>query len=449
MTDKGREGFMHIRLGSYSGRAYLFRENQPVDSFPLKFTVYFSYQLDTNPNDPNAIGLGRKNPKVWRESVITLLAESEDQNSLRTLCFLESSSRLALRIDEVVTGLDFNEDEKKEFSDVMDEYKRKIEKTSTQASVDLGKNSEGSTTDYVASIYAVLTAVAWVKIAKKVRTRIWKFRLGKGKRRFLNGKNFVVRLMELQNYLSYSCKLIKRDCLFGAPTDAYTLQADKKKTTENIAKALEETSDIHSTEQNLRNIEFFRANYRDSWDDGDFMFKNKALGVTSALDKEFLSGNTFTTETGSRWYTSWLVLLSEMLALTSEIFIIYNNEVEKHAFKSISVGKLKKMTARAIRDFSTFHNIDVIQSKYYTNSYEVAKKEFGIERYHEVLDQRLHLFSDYVIGQREIVLETVLIILTVLLVLISTTVLIPHFNGYLVSHFQTVWKDLGKFIHGI
>ena len=118
LTDKGREGFFHIRLGRFESSAYLYKDHQLVRIFPVRLSFYLNCQFDSYLGNKNVFRLTR-NPKVWREAVITLLVESMDRDTQTTLDLLESSSKLLLRIDDISAGLELTEKENGEFRNAL------------------------------------------------------------------------------------------------------------------------------------------------------------------------------------------------------------------------------------------------------------------------------------------------------------------------------------------
>ena len=137
-------------------------------------------------------------------------------------------------------------------------------------------------------------------------------------------------------------------------------------------------------------------------DDYAILVGNNAISFSRMEDypvKKYDAGYLDAEEMGPRWVIGWYALLSGMLCSLAETFLLYNAEIVRHAHGKEDISELRTITKQAIDDFLPYYDVGVISSEFYGKVFEEAKETFSINRYHQVLVEKLNLFSNYEIAQ--------------------------------------------------
>jgi len=156
----------------------------------------------------------------------------------------------------------------------------------------------------------------------------------------------------------------------------------------------------------------------------EIVFENYFCGIV-LLDKcnmkDFYQNIINFEECGLKWGISWSILLGDMATTSATYFILYNNEIEKHLSKKKPRPKeLKKITQKAISDFEFYYDIDIVDAKFFRETFENIKNTFKLNYYHKVLLDRLQLFSNFEIAEENKIITILLAILTGVLVGLAT-----------------------------
>jgi|GEM_PF-1049634 len=155
----------------------------------------------------------------------------------------------------------------------------------------------------------------------------------------------------------------------------------------------------------------------------EIVFENYYCGVT-LLDlcnmKDFYQNIINFKECGLKWGIAWSILLGDMATTSATYFILYNNEIEEHLSKKKPRPKeLKKITQKAISDFEFYYDIDIVDAKFFRETFENIKDTFKLNYYHKVLLDRLQLFSNYEIAEENKEITGLLIVLTLALIVLG------------------------------
>lgn len=137
-------------------------------------------------------------------------------------------------------------------------------------------------------------------------------------------------------------------------------------------------------------------------DDYAILVGNNAISFSRMEDypvKKYDAGYLDAEEMGPRWVIGWYALLSGMLCSLAETFLLYNAEIVSHAHGKEDISELRTITKQTIDDFLPYYDVGVISSEFYGKVFEEAKETFSINRYHQVLVEKLNLFSNYEIAQ--------------------------------------------------
>ncbi|MCL4479887.1 MAG: hypothetical protein M1113_00130, partial [Candidatus Thermoplasmatota archaeon] len=89
-----------------------------------------------------------------------------------------------------------------------------------------------------------------------------------------------------------------------------------------------------------------------------------------------------------KWDATWGLLIGDLMCIMAQTFIIYNNEIEKHAILHEETTKVFKILKKASIDFGGFYDADLIQSLELRESIEIVKETFLISNYHDRLIER-------------------------------------------------------------
>ncbi|MFP3257121.1 MAG: hypothetical protein RXO36_04930 [Candidatus Nanopusillus acidilobi] len=174
-----------------------------------------------------------------------------------------------------------------------------------------------------------------------------------------------------------------------------------------------------------RNEPFFKTIIEEIKENGfvvpeEIVYENYYCGII-LLDicnmKDFYQNIINFEECGLKWGIAWSILLGDMATTSATYFILYNNEIEKHLSKKKPRPKeLKKITQKAISDFEFYYDIDIVNAKFFRETFENIKNTFKLNYYHKVLQDRLQLFSNFEIAEENKKITGLLIGLTVALI---------------------------------
>ncbi|QQG48237.1 MAG: hypothetical protein HY247_05620 [archaeon] len=234
-----------------------------------------------------------------------------------------------------------------------------------------------------------LAAVAWVEVVKPLNSMVK--RKGDDSKVESTVRSFVKGIHESRNEISFHYKEVEMTKL---PS---TLQSSPSNPswTRFVTRLLGFTSGLEQ-DQNA----FVERNLIQLTPHALFVL-NRGLYLSDISDHpEALTaaGILDYSEWGHKWGVSWAILMSGMLCLLAETFMIYNKEMEKHVSERKKTAELRDLTHKAFEDFAWFYDVDLIQAHLYKEEFETAKKTFEIGDYYDILVKRLNLFSNYEIA---------------------------------------------------
>ncbi len=217
---------------------------------------------------------------------------------------------------------------------------------------------------------------------------------------YLNGAYFVNSVRELWKYLSFkstSLNLLEQNYKEVCERDLKTINGDS-----GDEEWLDFISTIFWSGQDLdtfsKKFNTSRINQTLSIDiEGGHYYSNVRLWYGN-LPLRSRDKNIGDNDIG--WDIAWGMLLGGILCINSQKFLTYNREIELYSLNSRKeVKEIKEITERAISDFRDFYDVDVISGGgIFRSAFEIAKKQFSIDFYYEVLKRKLDLFSNYEIA---------------------------------------------------
>jgi hypothetical protein len=230
--------------------------------------------------------------------------------------------------------------------------------------------------EYYADAYGVslvdfLIALAWLKLAEKVRQQSVEHEATGSLRS--SGKEFTRNLHELRNIVTFHYKELvlsnlppAADCNFKNPE---WLKFISKLLGFSSGLEQDQTAYVANRTVELTPYTYFTLNR------GLYL-----MDVKDHPESQFIRGRLDYSEWGHRWGVSWAVLMCVMLCQLAQTFILYNEEVEKHVSERKEARELRDLTHAAFQDFAPYYDIDIIQSHLYKEEFETAKKTFGRNR---------------------------------------------------------------------
>ena len=426
LTTKGREGFMHIRFFNKNLNFYDIEELNPVifsfkndekngityvvdkdnarekianvrKAYMANFKGYLHIDLDENENT------------ISRVATVTFVIEHFPKNDdFDYDYFFRNVKNLCIEWEN-----ENSSEEKKIENDIenicKDKYIRKVR---------IQYNNKEEVKEAV-DFYDSLFLNIWNEIIYPTRKSISK--LIKLNKEALNPNKFLEKIKIEADFITFESPFLIFDKT--PELENYKIQEYP----DYFIKMLLDFSGIRATKEYLKEyIEEFKENAV-VFPDGQILYKRYNFS-THSLDiynmKYFYENRIKLREGGTRWAMAWEILLGDMVTTSATYFVLHNAEIEEHLSKKKSVKELKKITQKAIFDFEYYYDIDVVSVSFFRAQFEIIKRNFNLNYYHEVLKDRLQLFSTYEIAQENKTITYLLVLLTAVLIVLA---IVPHY----------------------
>jgi len=291
-------------------------------------------------------------------------------------------------------------------------------------------------------IYSFVGYIIWLRVCKGIREHISQGKVGNQHKilqirennlvedpetyssEYLKLKSFIQTLQESKPDVSYdivSIKLEKTPSKYGmfslkdSPQEWVNFATDFRVDTKDMS-----ASELEGVRRKIRNETIFTSQ-------NEYFFQNNALyfsNLDDDPDSVFIEGNAVDfAEWGYRTSRSWAIMLTDMLCSLSETFLLHNEEIEKHvAENGKKSAELRILTQKAMQDFRSYYDVDILANSYYKESFEAAKEAFKINNYHTRLRERLELFSNFEIASESATLNRRIVYISVLFGVVTASI---------------------------
>ncbi len=417
LTEKGREGFYHIKF-----------HDENLDFYECESTKPFKFEIkgdtvEINPKSSNEenkkseitcrivndinkkinvkgylhvdVTSTEKGKEVGRIASVTFVIEppKPTKDNLTDKNFLNKNNdylrEFFSKIEDYYISLPENfkisvKDREVGVNDIEDEFFRRFI-----------REDEKNRKFIPLSFY--LLSIVWNEIIYKLRFQL------KSTNNYINLVNFIKKIESTWTFTSFKCidlvvdkidensVVNKIDWLYFISDFFIKFEGYRK--TARVIKMLEDA--------------YITSNF-------GFIYQNEYVHIISLeiypMDDYYSDEITF--EAGKLWAIPWLIMLSDMATTTAMQFISYNDAIEKHIIKNESVKELKEITQKAIYDFEDYYDIDIVNAHYYKEQLEAIKETFNLNKYHQSLIDRLQLFSSYEIAEENRTTSNLIVVLT-------------------------------------
>ena len=265
------------------------------------------------------------------------------------------------------------------------------------------------------SLYDFTVLIGWYKVVKGTRRSL------KSSKRSRDLKRYLIAMHEMRRYISMSTSVVRIN--EPDPNRYYFESVEKMPST--FKHSLEDLLDITYREgrerkYNRKEYDILLSRLRCSVE-GDYVYDNRAICFVSSADgeypeKEYYKNHTvYLNEDGVRWYVSWLIMIGDFIATQAESFDIHNREFIR--MENSKVGKathdLLLKAKKLAREYDRYYNIRNITDIEMKDLYDVIRESTGIEENRRFIDKRMQMLQNSEITADYRILQIVLIILAV------------------------------------
>lgn len=263
--------------------------------------------------------------------------------------------------------------------------------------------------------YTFLATYAWLNVVLPIRVYLEYAKALKNKRRtsngdsFSSGRRFVNTMRERYNMLYYESMAI------NFSQDDYNNFVNA---VDHIAypKKLESRKSFHVEDAKKLISEYFRISTKGSTEgesrskiennflkyiniDGEYAlyYQDKRLWFGHIDSKNSIN---HIEESSIWWDVAWGIILSDLLVTISQMFLSYNEKIERHTIEGRRFKQLREITSQAVEDFKAFYDVGTL-STWIVDAYSVAKQQFRINNYYETLKDKLAIFESYEIASAQ------------------------------------------------
>ena len=423
LTPKGRKGFIHIRFFNENLNFYEIKDSKPV-------TYSFDYKNEmayiTNKNYVNQMPIIKEQTFDANIKGYSHVDYNDDNNTIsRVATFTFVIERLIKNdknfdYDYFLRNVeDFYVEWKNENNSNRNEIegdKENIYRNKYIRKLQLESEGKKEIKEFVTFLDFLLINI-WNKIVYPIRENIYKEPLNS----VLNPDKFIENIKKQEAFIIFQSSEIVLDK--ALELENYDLKKIPDYFIEDIIEFLGVTKKYYK-----KNDPFFKTIIEEIKENGfvvpeEIVFENYYCGII-LLDncnmKDFYQNIINFEECGLKWGIAWSILLGDMATTSATYFILYNNEIEEHLSKKKPRPKeLKKITQKAISDFEFYYDIDIVDAKFFRETFENIKDTFKLNYYHKVLLDRLQLFSNYEIAEENKEITGLLIVLTLALIVLG------------------------------
>jgi len=437
LTPKGRKGFIHIRFFNENLNFYEIKDSKPV-------TYSFDYKNEmayiTNKNYVNQMPIIKEQTFDANIKGYSHVDYNDDNNTIsRVATFTFVIERLIKNdknfdYDYFLRNVeDFYVEWKNENNSNRNEIegdKENIYRNKYIRKLQLESEGKKEIKEFVTFLDFLLINI-WNKIVYPIRENIYKEPLNS----VLNPDKFIENIKKQEAFIIFQSSEIVLDK--ALELENYDLKKIPDYFIEDIIEFLGVTKKYYK-----KNDPFFKTIIEEIKENGfvvpeEIVFENYYCGII-LLDncnmKDFYQNIINFEECGLKWGIAWSILLRDMATTSATYFILYNNEIEEHlSKKKPSPKELKEITQKAIFDFEFYYDIDIVDAKFFRETFEKIKNTFKLNYYHKVLLDRLQLFSNYEIAEESKKITRWLIVLTGVLTALTGALVILNILPYLLN----------------
>lgn len=253
-------------------------------------------------------------------------------------------------------------------------------------------------------IYTFLSLYSWLISSLPARVILSKNFESK---RSLNGKSFINTTREMANILFYESLSVN----LGLSRYRVVLQELDQIFNfklKNLFSSANTTQEILSSFLSPSNGITEQGEFHNVFcNNTDKYFKTDRENAIYYQNKRIWFGSIEEDITGQKIYlpslkydATWALILSDLLTSSVQTLLLYNNLIERHAKLSTEPKELMKITREAVQNSKYYYETGST-STWFIDTYEVAKEEFRVNYYYDMLKEKLDLFSELEISQYE------------------------------------------------
>lgn len=393
LTKKGREGFVHIKLGEISGIPVIFNQKAIKGEIMVDAFLHVDTERLYDENDK------KRNIKgIASASFIISLTHGSQNDFVRT--------------DIRHTFVDISEENINRFEQVAKNVAKSVKKeTKNMNNWDFLMINRKPDHNFV-QLRVYLLWYIWERFLKNYRTQLYSHENnGELRERYLSGCRFIRSIDDLIGFLSFNSVSVAFDNNGGNNEE---LRSDietffRFNYVNNPGTPayewLDLLADIFEKEDNKQEPwknSFFilKPSMKIKRDlEGALYFQNMRFFPSYIESESFQSGKLY--QTNLRWDAVWALILGDTLCTMAETFLSYNSMIEGYISEHGKTSVMYELMHSAVIDLANYYDSDIIHTLELRSALESAEETFFINNYHNRLKSRLEMFSNYDIEENE------------------------------------------------